>query len=250
MRNFRRRKVNGKKYNDIVVRPNGDLVNGFNLIYNFKNAHKIRGYNVAILRSFDKGATWESQAKIVDKLRTATASSPDNGAPVRTGDIIPEIAAGPEGNLYLVWQDARFNGFDEIAFSMSSDGGSNWSSTIKINKTPGGIGTNGQAFTPSVQVGADGTVAVTYYDFRNKDGGSDLKTDYFLAHCHGGCDNANNWEETRITPNSFDMSQAPVARGFFTRDYELGTAGSDFFAFFSQPHGSDPASIFFGKVGP
>lgn len=244
--------VNQTIGNQIVVRPTGELVNGFNLIYNFKNAHKVRGYNVAILRSFDKGATWESSAKIIDKLRTVTVSSPDDGAPVRTGDIIPEIAVDhSNGNLYIVWQDARFNGFDEVAFSMSSDGGNNWSPTIKINKTPGGIGTNGQAFTPSVRVGADGTVAVTYYDFRNNDGGADLKTDYFVVHCHGGCDNANNWAEIQITPTSFDMSQAPVARGFFTGDYEgLGTAGSDFFAFFSQPHGSDSSSVFFGKVGP
>ena len=39
---------------------------------------------------------------------------------------------------------------------------------IKVNKTPTNIPIgNQQAFTPSVDVAADGTVAVTYYDFRN-----------------------------------------------------------------------------------
>jgi hypothetical protein len=51
------------------------------------------------------------------------------------------------------------------------------------------------------------------------------------------------------------MRQAPVARGFFTGDYEgLGVAGTKFGAFFSMPHdtphGSDPASVFFRMVGP
>ena len=42
-----------------------------------------------------------------------------------------------------------------------------------------------------------------------------------------------------------------MARGFFTGDYEgLGVAGTKFGAFFVMPHGTDPASVFFRKVGP
>ena len=46
--------------------------------------------------------------------------------PVRTGDIIPEIASDERAGhneVYVVWQDARFNGFqrDQIAFSRSAD---------------------------------------------------------------------------------------------------------------------------------
>lgn len=248
--------VNQTIGNQIVVMSNGTLVDGFNLIYNFKNAHKVRGYNVALLRSTDKGATWSSKAIIVDKLNAPQVVNPDNtGELVRTGDIIPEIAADPRSGddgkkLYFVWQDTRFNGFSEIAFSMSRDGGDTWTPTVKINKTPGGLGLNGQAFTPAINVSNDGTIAVTYYDFRNNDGGTDLKTDYFVVHCHSSCDNANNWSESPVTSTSFDMAKAPNARGFFTGDYEgLGTNGNDFFAFFSQGQSdSDPASIFFSKI--
>ena len=92
------------------------------------------------------------------------------------------------GNLYAVWQDARFSGFshDEIAFSRSTDGGSSWSAPIKINKTPTNIPAgNRQAFTPTVRVAADGTIGVTYYDFRNNtDDAATLPTDYFIVHCH------------------------------------------------------------------
>jgi hypothetical protein len=47
------------------------------------------------------------------------------------------------------------------------------------------------------------------------------------------------------------MRHAPVTTtGFFTGDSEgLASAGSDFTPRFSQPHGSDPSSAFFG-VGP
>jgi hypothetical protein len=44
------------------------------------------------------------------------------------------------------------------------------------------------------------------------------------------------------------MRQAPVARGFFTGDYEgLATDDEDFLTFFSQPDGGDSASVFFTR---
>jgi len=245
--------------NQIVVLPDGDLVNGFDLITIRRGALPTDAlYNVALIRSEDGGVTWSEDAIIVDQLRTIGVTDPETGDPVRTGDIIPDIAVDPtSGALYAVWQDARFNGLqaDEVAFSMSTDGGFTWSTPIKINKTPTNIALgNRQAFTPSADAAADGTIAVTYYDFRNNDSGADLKTDYFVIHCHPstGCTNPANWgNEIRLTNTSFDMRQAPFARGFFVGDYEgLASDGNDFVAFFSQPHGSDPSSVFFRRVGP
>jgi hypothetical protein len=124
-----------------------------------------------------------------------------------------------------------------------------------VNQTPSSGG-NAQAFTPSVHVLDDGTVGVSYYDFRNNDSGSDLKTDYFLVHCDSSCASAGSWTgETQITTVSFDMRQAPFARGFFTGDYEglaSDNANDDFVAFFSQGVSSaDPASVYFSRVaGP
>ena len=126
-----------------------------------------------------------------------------------------------------------------------------------MNKTPTGIPIgNQQAFTPSVDVAADGTVAVTYYDFRNNTAAEDLITDYFVVHLpHGREKHATtlrNWgDEVQLTDESFDMRQAPFAGGFFTGDYEgLASAGNDFRTFFGQTHGRDPGSIFFRRVGP
>jgi hypothetical protein len=252
--------------NQIVVLLDGDLVNVFDLITIRRGAVSTGAfYNVALIRSEDRGVTWGPQAQsgkvvpiTVSSLGTIGVTDPETGDPVRTGDIIPDIAVDPtSGALYAVWQDARFNGFqaDEVAFSMSTDGGFTWSQPIKVNQTPTNIALgNRQAFTPSVDVAADGTIAVTYYDFRNNDSGVDLKTDYFVVHCHpsAGCTSPGNWgNEIRLTNTSFDMRQAPFAVGFFVGDYEgLASDGDDFVAFFSQTHGSDPSSVFFRRVGP
>lgn len=243
--------------NQIVVLPDGTLVDVFNEIRN-DNRGGQKGNNVALLLSTDQGVSW-SQRIFVDRLGTIFITDPETGDPVRTGDIIPEVAVDPaSGALYVVWQDARFSDgeFDSIAFSQSLDGGLTWSDPIKVNLTPTDVPPgNQQAFTPSVHVAADGTVGVTYYDFRNNTDAESLLTDYFLVHCHpadpGGCTDAANWgNEVRVTNSSFDTRLAPFANGFFTGDYEgLSSIGDSFTPFFSQSHGTDPSSTFFRTVG-
>jgi hypothetical protein len=242
--------------NQIVVLPNGTLVNIFDEIHN-DNSKKQRGFSVRVMRSTNEGETWSGPI-LIDQLGTIGVSDPETGDPVRTGDIIPDIAVAPNGDLYAVWQDARVNGggADGVALSRSTNGGLSWSPRIKVNQTPTNIATgNQQAFTPSVDVAADGTVAVTYYDFRFNTQAPDLRTDYWVVHCHAACNSAGSWgNEVRLTDASFDMRQAPFAGGFFTGDYQgLASAGSDFGAFFGQTHGTsptDPGSIFFRRVGP
>lgn len=252
--------------NQIVVLPDGDLVDVFDLIQVASNKGQIRGLNVALIRSEDRGDTWGPQARsgkidpiVVDRLDTIGNFDPETGDPVRTGDIIPDAAVAPNGDLYVAWQDARPNGgqADAIVVSKSTDGGFTWSRFVKVNQTPTGLAIgNQQAFTPSVHVATDGTVAVTYYDFRNNDAGVDLKTDYFAIHCHPSatvsCTSSGDWgDEIQVTDTSFDMRQAPFAGGFFTGDYEgLASNGSVFLPFFSQSHQTDPASVFFRRVGP
>jgi hypothetical protein len=240
------------------VPPDGTLINLF-AEFNNENKNKLRAWTVRVLRSNDDGQTWSSPI-LVDRLQTIGITDPESGDDVRTGDIVPDVAVNPgNGRLYAVWQDARFSGFenDSIAFSQSRDGGRTWSDPIKVNLTPNSIPAGDQqAFTASVDVAADGTIAVTYYDFRNNTAAPDLKTDYFVVHCHPttptACADRANWgNEIQLTDTSFDMRQAPFANGFFTGDYEgLASAGNDFTPFFSQPHGTDPSSAFFRRVGP
>ena len=101
----------------------------------------------------------------------------------------------------------------------------------------------------------DGTVTVTYYDFRNNTEESSLLTDAFAIHCHSAtedCSEASSWgDEVRLTNDSFDMKQAPFANGSFVGDYEgLDTDGTNFFPFWSMPAGGDPANIFVRELIP
>jgi len=133
--------------NQIVVLPNGDLVNLFDMITIQRQAIATGAfYNVALIRSEDQGLTWEPRAQsgkikpiVISRLGTIFITDPETGEYVRTADIIPDIAVDPvSGALYAVWQDARFNGVDQIALSMSTDGGFTWTEPIQVNQTPAG----------------------------------------------------------------------------------------------------------------
>lgn len=232
--------------NQIVVQPNGTLVDITALV-------RSAGDFVAVLRSPDRGATW-SAPTIVATQRPVGVRDPDTRNKVRVGAGLPEIGVDSvTGRLYAVWMDSRFSGgsIDEIAISVSDDAGLSWTTPIRVNKTPVSIPLlNRQAFTPSVEVAANGTVAVTYYDFRRNTSASGAPTDYWLAHCHSGCTKRANWSETHIS-GSFNIKRAPVAGGYFLGDYEgLAAVGSGFRAFFARTTSTDRASIFFANVAP
>jgi hypothetical protein len=183
------------------------------------------------MRSTDKGDTWSAPIEI-DRMITDGVRDPADGHAVRTGDLIPQIAVDDSnGDLYVVWQDDRFTGQEQIAFSRSTDGGRSWSATRRIS-TVGGVN---QAFTPTVRVADDGTVAVRHYDFGfdNPATTPPLTTDTWLLR---SADGGTDWTEERIgngdpgviVPNdgkaTFDMTTAPDALGYFVGDY----AGLDF----------------------
>src|SRR5207249_2313870 len=141
----------------------------------------VTAFKVAFVKSTDGGATW-TKPQIISNLETVFVSDPNTGQAIRTGDIIPEPAIDPAtGQLYVVWQDSRFNGhhFDEVALSTSTDGGATWSAPIQANtNTP----SNRPGFTPTVQVNSAGTVGVTFYDFRSlTTETTTLPTDYWFV---------------------------------------------------------------------
>jgi hypothetical protein len=239
-------KTNQTIGNQIAIEPDGTLIDVFALTNNHRGSH---GLEVAVMRSTDHGASWSKPVK-VGGLIDRTVRTPGDARPLRTGDSLPDIAVDRRtGALYVVWQDAASR-TPAVQLSKSIDGGQTWSAPQKVSGSPDGTA----AFTAAVDVNADGAVAVTYYDFRrdNPDDATAL-TDYWIRM---STDGAVTWAPSqRVTPTSFDMKKAPIARGYFVGDYEgLDHAGDTFKLFFVQTHdtafGIHPTDVFAADATP
>jgi hypothetical protein len=250
----------------IIVLPDGTVLCAFTE-GTYANNGQVA---LTLLRSSDQGQTWSApisgvvQTPLIDpsvQPPNATVTDPDTGQAVEAHPMFESVAVDQHsGTLYAVWIDGRFSNFqyNSIALSMSSDGGFNWSTPIQVNQTPSTVAPiDRQAWNPTVAVAADGTVAVTYYDFRNNTPAPGALTDYWLAYCRPSAavpaTNPANWSEIRLTDTSFDLEQAAIRfnGAFFLGDYEgLTVAGKDFVAVWSMPDGTSTgmSSIFFRRA--
>jgi hypothetical protein len=225
--------------NLVQVTPNGVVHDFFTAI----NATP-SGLSIESVFSSNKGTTWSSPVFAQD-ISVVGVVSPDTGQPLRDASILYSVAANPvNGAIYLAWQDDRFTKatcttptgtipIDGIAFSQSTDGGATWSTPIMVSQTPPNAANpcRQQAFIPAVVATGDGKgVVVTYYDYRNDtDAGGVEGTDYFAVICNASvndCSKSASWgDEQRLTTASFNILDAPIARGHFLGDY-MGLAAS------------------------
>jgi hypothetical protein len=193
---------------------------------------------------------------------------------VRDASILYAVSVNPvSGAIYLTWQDVRFASafctpplaspsftipIDGVAFSQSLDGGATWSTPIMINQTPVNAANpcRQQAFIPAVAATGDGkTVVVTYYDFRNDTNtpAGFEGTDYFAVICKTArdCSKPASWgDEHQLTRSTFNILDAPVARGHFLGDYMgLAASGPDtVYPVFGIPTGQNTTAEFTRKI--
>jgi hypothetical protein len=233
--------------NQIAVAPDGTL---YNVTANlFTGAgFNINGVYMGVMRSRDAGEHWSAPTRIAPIL-TTQLFNPDDGFPIRAEDYLPDIAIDPtNGDIYVVWSDGLGTAINRVVMSKSTDGGRHFS-------PPQVVATSGpdvQSYNHSIEVTADGTLVLTYYDHRNNVLGDGIATtDVWLRHSHDG---GATWEPEQHLHGPFDMDEAPVSffapgdpRGYFLGDYMgLETIeGSDVINFFGSTidDGADIRSI-------
>ena len=229
--------------NQIVVLPDGTLVNIGAMLFRGSGIQPTpRAYFWTAFISRNGGKTWGAPIRIAP-LGTTLLTNPDIPSPtsldetIRAGDYLPDVAVDhTTGALYMVFADGISTGFNHVKLTKSTDGGRKWSVPVDVTGTP----TSTHSFNGTVEVTDDGTVAVMYYDLRNNTPEPGLPTDVWLAHSHDG---GATWTEQHLY-GSFDMENAPVARGWFLGDYQgMAAAGDDLITFFSVATTNDQSDV-------
>lgn len=156
-------------------------------------------YDIYFAMSSDGGATWtDPNVRISTDITNASQRN-------------PTIAANPNGNIYVAWEDDRNAGTSwDIYFANSTDSGVTWSDpNIRVNSDSG----SDLQRNPSIAVNDTGIVFLTWEDYRNLSTfGADI---YFAKSDNEGA----LWTDPNILVNS-DASP-------FHQDYPTIVTGAD-----------------------
>ncbi|PZS04721.1 MAG: hypothetical protein DLM69_01525 [Candidatus Chloroheliales bacterium] len=155
-----------------------------------------------IVKSTDGGVTWSTSVllhinNLVGYIDTDGRQKYKGDAthPFRTNQF-PVIAVSPfsTSTVYAVWNDHLSDGTysflgntvyaGDIAFSRSTNGGTTWSTPMRVNDDSQG-GTVHDQFFPGMTVGSDGTIHVGWFD-RRDDANNILYREYYAQSTNGG----------------------------------------------------------------
>lgn len=173
--------------------------------------------DIYVARSSD-GTTWQASTVTIDNVEDAKYSSMD---------------IGPDGKLYVVWNEARFAQFDtDIFLSKSTDGGVNWSNSILVNDQAG-IGAN--QYEPHISVDVQGIIHVAWIECIPF--GSMTNAYYTVSF-----DDCNTWLEPNLTvtdilytispsvPYSLTISSDTTSYAYVGWTYDFSGVALNFFS--------------------
>lgn len=175
---------------------------------------------IGFARSLNGGTSFESASRIIDNIRGTRVTSigknqRTNSFPVMACDI---SSGSFSGNLYVVWANIGVPGENDLATGVhvymikSEDGGTSWSSPIRINQDPI-IEANIHYFPWITCDPVTGILSVIYYDDRNV-GGAECE-----VFCANSSDGGETWEDFKVSDVSFTPTPISGLASDYMGDY-------------------------------
>jgi photosystem II stability/assembly factor-like uncharacterized protein len=188
-----------------VVQPNGTVIVPYEDLSGTESA----------FTSTNGGSSWNAPVVI------STIDAYFESAPIRTSPL-PSAEIDGAGNVYVAWQDCRFEpncDANDIVFSTSSNGTS-WSAVQRVPADP--IGSNVDHFIPGIAVdkatsGSSAHIAVTYYYFTQANCTSNCNLDVgYISSTNGG----STWSASQQLAGPMQLTWlANTNQGYMVGDY-------------------------------
>ena len=156
---------------NLAVGPNGEVYAVWAIADNWGSG-QYGSDGIGFAKSLDGGANWQAASRILNIQGSRdfwTDKNPDSvNGPIRMNDfpvIAVDRSGGPyNGTLYLVFGN-KGAGADraDIQFSKSTNGGTNWTTPVRVNND----NTTYDQWFPWITVSPFGRISIIFYDSRN-----------------------------------------------------------------------------------
>lgn len=210
--------VNAGSHNqgvNIQTGPNGEVYVVWSIYDSWPQDEKALGF----AKSLDGGATFQPATRIIDNIRGIRNTETGKNHRVNAfPSMAVDISGGSnDGNIYIVWTNIGVPGVNsgtdkDVYIIRSEDQGATWSTPIRVNQDPGGLGK--EHYFPWMTCDPEtGTLSVVFYDDRNVNGNQ------AEVWCANSFDGGETWEDFKVSDVSFTPSPIPGLANGYMGDY-------------------------------
>ncbi len=190
---------------NISTAPDGEVYVAWSIYDTWPSDETAIGFT----KSIDGGVIFTPATRIISNIKGIRASLTGKNMRVHSfPSMAVDNSTGPNrGTIYIVWPNVGFPGINtgndiDIYLIRSTDNGATWSSPIRVNQDPPGLGK--QHYFPWITCDpVTGGLCVIYYDDRNLTS-SEAAT--FVSYSYDG---GMTWSDMQVSDNSF--TPEPIA---------------------------------------
>ncbi len=174
---------------------------------------------IGFAKSTNGGVSYSTAARKITNIKGIRTTETSKNHRVNSFPVMAvDISGGDyDGYLYIVWTNVGVPGINtgsniSVYMSRSTDGGTSWSTPVRVNQGPNIAGK--EAYFPWISCDPEtGVLSVIFYDDRAT---SSASCETWVAY---SLDAGNTWTDFRVSDVAFTPSPIPGLAGSYMGDY-------------------------------
>ena len=218
--------VNAGSHNqgvNIQTGPNGEVYVAWSIYDGWPTDET----SIGLAKSTNGGTSYNTATRIISNLRGIRTTGTSKNHRVNSfPSMAVDISGGANnGYIYIVWANIGVPGVNtgddiDVYVIRSTNGGTTWSSPVKVNQDPSGQGK--EHYFPWISCDpVTGYLSVIFYDDRNVSG---TQCEVF---CANSFDGGLTWSDFKVSDVAFTPAPIPGLAGGYMGDY-LGIAARNY----------------------